>query len=98
MCIRDSNDLELSKAHHFSFWYKNVLNEIRLKSEIYYQSLYDIPIASAENSFSAINIFEEVNSLQLVSNGTGRNYGVEISAQKYFTKNSFWLANLSLYE
>ena len=94
----NNNDLELSKAHHFSFWYENVLNEIRLKSEIYYQSLYDIPIASAENSFSAINIFEEVNSLQLVSNGTGRNYGVEISAQKYFTKNSFWLANLSLYE
>ena len=34
----------------------------------------------------------------LDNNGTGKNYGIELTVQKYFQKNTFWLANISLYE
>lgn len=95
----NNTDLELTKAHHASLWYENIWNQVRFKSEIYYQSLFDVPIASeVENSFSALNVFEEVNSFQLENEGTGTNYGIEISLQQYFSKNAFWLANVSLFE
>jgi len=97
--ILDNRDLELSKAHHLSFWYEKLWSQLRFKSEIYYQSLYDIAIAADEpNSFSALNVFEEINFLDLVSEGTGTNYGLELSLQNYFSKNSFWMTNVSLFE
>ena len=94
-----NRELELSKAHHLSLWYEKLWPQVRFKTEAYYQSLYDIPIAADDsNSFSTLNVFEEINSLNLVSDGKGTNYGLEISLQKYFSRNSFWMANVSLYE
>lgn len=97
--IIDNTQLELTKAHQLAFWYEIIRNTIRFKAETYYQSYFDVPIAKEEaNSFSTLNSFEEVIQQVLVSNGNGRNYGIEFTAQKYFSKNAFWLTNLSLYD
>ena len=97
--VVDNTLLELTKSHQFALWYEVIRNTVRYKVETYYQSLYDVPVAkNSSNSFSTLNLFEESIREALVNDGTGTNYGVELTAQQYFSNNSFWLANLSLYE
>jgi len=95
----DNSILELTKAHHFSFLYEKKWSSRILRLEAYYQSLFDVPIAKdIENSFSTLNVFAGTVNLPLVNDGTGKNYGIELTAQQYFSNNSFWLGNISLYE
>lgn len=95
----DNTTLEMTKAHHFSLLYEKSWKGIRFNVETYYQSIFDVPVAKNEsNSFSALNIFEELVNRELVNEGTGRNYGIEISTQQYFSNNIFWLGNVSLFE
>ena len=69
------------------------------KAEAYIQFLTDVPTSiNPKNSFSVLNYFNEQISTSLENKGTGKNYGIELTAQKYFQKNTFWLANVSLYE
>ncbi len=95
----DNATLEMTKAHHFSLLYEKSWKGIQFNVETYYQSIFDVPVAKNEiNSFSALNVFEELVNRELVNEGTGRNYGIEISTQQYFSNNIFWLGNVSLFE
>ncbi|MFK7775674.1 MAG: carboxypeptidase-like regulatory domain-containing protein [Saprospiraceae bacterium] len=95
-----NENLEMLKSNQLVLAYRNQLSEkIIFKTELYYQILSDVPVSrDADNSFSILNYFNEINEQSLVSEGEGKNYGIEITAQKYFSKNTFWLANVSLYE
>ncbi|MFK8005360.1 MAG: carboxypeptidase-like regulatory domain-containing protein [Saprospiraceae bacterium] len=95
-----NKDLELMKSSQMVLAFQNQLNDKTiLKSEVYYQLFSDVPISRDKmDSFSLLNNFNEKIDRGLVSEGTGKNYGIEISAQQYFSKNTFWLANVSLYE
>ena len=95
----DNTNLDLTKAHQLSLFYDKKWNRTIFKIEAYYQSLFDVPVAKdVENSFSTLNVFEGIVNIPLVNNGTGKNYGIELTAQQYFSNNTFWLANVSLYE
>ena len=97
--LAENQLLELTKSHQSSLWYEKIWNTTRIKVEAYSQFLFDVPIAKNEaNSFSTLNTFEEIINQVLVNEGTGTNYGIELSAQKYFSDNSFWLSNLSLFD
>lgn len=94
------DQLELTKAHHIVLGYKNQLNtSTHLSVETYYQSLFDVPISLIDsNSFSALNLLEGTVDDWLTNEGTGKNYGLEISLQKYLTNGYYFLANATLYE
>ncbi len=97
--LAENRELELTKSHQTSLWYEKIWNTTRFKIEAYSQFLYDVPIAKNEsNSFSTLNTFEETINQVLVNEGTGTNYGIELTAQKYFSNNSFWLTNVSLFD
>jgi hypothetical protein len=87
-----SNEVTLSFQNQFD-------NKIIFKVETYLQNLTAVPVSrDTLDGFSLINYFNEDLDLILDNNGKGQNYGVEISAQQYFYKNTFWLANISLYD
>ena len=92
--------LEMSKAHHLGLAYKtNVLNQLNINAEAYYQHLFDIPIIDNQNStFSVINLLDEIIQDTLVSQGTGRNYGVEFTVQKFMDEGYYLLLTSSLFE
>ncbi|MFK7949375.1 MAG: carboxypeptidase regulatory-like domain-containing protein [Saprospiraceae bacterium] len=92
--------LEMSKAHHLGLAYNtNVLNQLNIHAEAYYQHLFDIPITINQNStFSAINLLDEIIQDTLVSDGTGRNYGVELTVQKFMDEGYYLLLTSSLFE
>ncbi len=101
---RSNRNLDLSKSHHLILNYDyNFANGFRLKLETYYQYLYNIPIQQySSSSFSMIN---EGNALEgltlvdsLVNKGDGKNYGVEFTIEKFFSKHYYFLTTASVYQ
>ncbi len=97
--IYPNKDLELSKAHHFVAGYEMTFaSRTRIKLETYYQHLYNIPVSADPNStFSMINMNFGVVSKALVNNGLGRNYGIELTAERFLNKGFYYLLSASLY-
>ena len=93
-------DLGLLKSHHFVLGYDHQFNKNLLaRVEVYYQYLYDLPVENTEGSyFATINEGAELEYRDLVNEGTGQNYGVELSLQRFFANNYYFLVNTSLYE
>lgn len=98
-----NKNLDLSKALHLVLAYdKSFKAGIRFKAEAYYQHLYKIPVEKDINGFfSAINAADIYNLYEvdsaLVSDGKGTNYGIDISLEKAFTKNYYFLIAGSLF-
>ncbi len=97
-----NQDLGFMKAHHFVLGYdRNLGTNWRLKTEFYYQRLYDIPVEKTASSYAIINegsdfIFQERGSL--VNEGTGFNYGMEATLEKFFSDGYYLLLTTSLFE
>jgi hypothetical protein len=87
--VRANKNLGFSKAQHFVLGYDKILGEkIRLKSEVYYQHLYEVPVDVQKNSYSLLNQGANFgigfpDSLQ--NTGTGYNYGAELTLEKFFS-------------
>jgi carboxypeptidase-like protein len=96
----NNENLGFTKAHHLVLGYENNFGRsTKLKTEIYYQSLFDVPISDDPNSsFSALNLLEGYSLEDLVNEGTGENYGVELSLQKTFSNDFFFLINGSYFD
>ena len=92
--------LGLSRAHHMVLSYKQQFKTASYWSaEVFYQSLFDIPIAAdASNSFSAINVVEGYFEGALVNAGIGTNYGLELTYQKYLSDDFYLMCNGTYYE
>jgi outer membrane receptor protein involved in Fe transport len=70
-----------------------------LKAEAYYQHLYNVPVATSDTStFSMLNVQSDYVTDPLVNKGKGRNYGIELSLEKYLARQFYYTASTSLYE
>ena len=98
--ILPNKDLKLSKSHHIVLSYDRTLKEhLRLKTEAYYQYLFDIPIsADPAGNFSLINSEGNYATEPLVNDGVGRNYGLEVTFEQFMHRNLYYLFSGSLYD
>jgi hypothetical protein len=100
--IATNDNLEFSKSHHFVIGHDlNLGTNWRVKTEVYYQSLFNIPVENTPSSYSLVNegadfTFNENGSL--VNEGTATNYGLELTIEKFFSKGFYMLATGSIYE
>lgn len=94
-----NQDLKLSRAHHFVISYDWLINEnMRLKVEPYFQYLYDVPVI-ADSTFSMLNFEQDwFFNTALENTGTGRNYGVDVTLEKFFSDNFYYLITGSVFE
>jgi hypothetical protein len=77
----------------------SITSDIRLKAEIYHQYLYDIPIKNNPNSSeSVINATFGLPDTAYSNMGLGRNYGIELTIEKFFSNNYYFLVTGSLFE
>ena len=97
--IQPNKDLQISKAAHFVVGYANQFApNTNLRIETYYQHLYDVPIEnSRETSFSMLNETEGYTTRNLVNEGTGKNYGVELTVERYLHNGFYYMSTLSLF-
>ncbi|MCP4459672.1 MAG: TonB-dependent receptor [Cytophagales bacterium] len=93
-----NGDLKLSRAHHFVFSYDWLIAEsVRLKIEPYYQQLYEVPVA-ADSSFSMLNYSQDwFLTQELVNEGKGRNYGLDLTLERFLKDNFYYLVTGSVF-
>ncbi|MBI2967348.1 MAG: TonB-dependent receptor [Bacteroidetes bacterium] len=76
-------------------------SNFRLKVESYYQYLFKVPVEPTKTSFSMLNVggdFSLPDQDSLVNNGTGENYGVELTLEKFFSDHYYFLITGSFFE
>lgn len=89
----------LSKAFHLVGGLEMALkNDVVFRIEGYYQILYNIPIENKITSrYSTLNSPESLPEALLENTGRGYNRGTEITLEKSFTHNYYFLATASLF-
>ena len=95
-----NKNLGFSKAHHYvlSYGYR-LAPALFVKTEIYYQQLFNAAVSTDSTStFSSLNVEEDYVSDPLVNKGKGKNYGVEISLERYLRNNFYLTLSNSLYQ
>ncbi|NOX46235.1 MAG: TonB-dependent receptor [Chlorobi bacterium] len=100
--IMTNKNTALLKSHQWVIGYDKLFSEnTRFKTEVYYQSLYDIPVTESLPEFSIINTGDDFGGLfpdSLINTGTGTNYGLEFTMEKFLGKGYYFLATVSLFE
>ncbi|PCJ67797.1 MAG: TonB-dependent receptor [Bacteroidetes bacterium] len=98
--IEPNKDLDLLKAHHFVLGFeRRFTSNLVAKLEVYYQHLYNLPIENLDTSYYAtINEGLEFRFVDLVNEGTGKNYGIELTLERFFSNNYYYLINASLFD
>jgi hypothetical protein len=95
--------LDFMRSHHVVLNYDwNITENTRLKVECYFQHLYNIPIDGVHSdSYSLLNEganFQFESPDTLINKGIGRNYGIEITAERFLSKGFYFLLTGSLYD
>lgn len=97
--IQTNKDLDLLKADHLVIGCEERFNKnLSLKIEAYYQRLYNIPVEnSTSSSYSTLNEGVDFRFVDLVNEGTGKNYGVEVTLERFLSNNYYFILNGSLF-
>ena len=93
--------LDFSRALHAVIGYNiNFKKDFRLKVEAYAQYLFSVPVGadSANSTYSIINYTDGFVNVPLTNKGTGYNYGLEITLEKFFSHHYFFMYTASLYQ
>lgn len=94
--------LDMLRAHHLVAGHQwRIGPTTRLKTEVYYQYLYNIPVDLYENYYATINLggtdFNKYGRVY-VSEGTGYNYGLELTLERMLTQGWYYMATVSLFD
>ncbi len=100
--IYHNKNMDFTKSIHTGIGYDISLGKSwNIKTEAYYQHLYNIPVTITPSSYSLINMgagFQRFFPDSLENTGTGTNYGFEVTVQKFFDNTFFFLVTASLYD
>ena len=98
-----NRNLPLQKATHYILSYNIALaKKLNFKVEGYFQRIDNLPISSEANSTVALmnryyfDVFFDIPSL--IGAGKGRNYGMDISLEKGFSNDTYFVLNGSLFK
>ena len=99
---KSNKHLDLSRSLHVVAGYDRLLGDgHRLKAEIYYQKLYNIPVSWRRPEFSLLNqggAFSFLVYDNMENTGTGENKGVELTLERFVREGFYYLATISLFD
>ncbi len=92
-------ELELMKSNHFILAYDQMLGRNwRIHLETYLQQLYDIPVVDdPSRKIWLLNRVNGYNRDPMVSEGTGRNVGLDLTLEKFFDAGAFFVLSGSAF-
>ncbi len=95
-------NLGLTKSMHAVLGYDQRLGrDMRMKAEVYYQHLFDVPVETVSGSTNSFinyrDIWELIFAEQTGNDGKGRNYGVDLTLEKFFTRSYYFMLTGSAY-
>jgi hypothetical protein len=94
-------DMDFTRNMQFALGYNYMLSsDLRFKSEVYYQYLYDIPEKHSIPQYALTNqghgfFIDRQYADSLVNHGIGQNYGIECTFERFFRKNYYFLLSAS---
>lgn len=101
--IRTNQNLDFIRSQHYVVGYDRKLGQdLRLKTEVYYQDIDRAPVERTASSYSTLtegaNFAFSEDKTSLVNQGTGFNRGVEITIEKFYHKGHHLLATGSFFQ
>ncbi len=100
--IETNKDLDLTKSDQAVIGVNWAFaKKWSVKSEVYYQSLSDIPVEIKSSNFSAINLGADFNvpdQDSLINEGTGQNLGFELTLERTFSEGFYLMTTLSVFK
>jgi CarboxypepD_reg-like domain len=97
---KPNEGLNFTKAHHFILAFDQTFaGNWHIKTEAYYQDLFNVPISKANNNtLSLLNLIEGFTPEIFENKGKGRNFGLELTVEKFLTDGFYMLLSSSLYD
>lgn len=99
---KTNEHLDFSRSLHIVAGYDRLLGEgHRLKAEVYYQRLYNIPVSWRRPEFSLLNqggAFSFLVYDNMENTGTGENKGIELTLERFLREGFYYLATISLFD
>jgi hypothetical protein len=99
---QSNRELTFTRANHYVLGFeKRLKSNWRIKTELYYQYLYDVPIEKDLSGYSVLNEgadFTFSNKIGLRNNGTGTNTGIELTIERFLSKGWYVLATGSFFD
>lgn len=104
--VQNNKDLGFTQAFHSAIGFEKMLQpKLRLKAEVYYQYLFNVPVWPNDTTsdfrlltFSALNTFDGYTPDELSNDGTGKNFGLELTLERFLSKGFYMLSTASLYK
>ena len=97
-----NKNLGFVKSLHSVLGYDiNFSRQLRFKTEVYAQYIYDAAVEKNPSSFSMLNAgadFYFPDKTNLVNGGKGYNYGVELTLERFLHKGYYYLVTASLFK
>jgi len=97
-----NRQLGFTRSRHLALAYEQTLSPAwHLKVETYYQGIRQAPIEPGNRSFSFLNAgasFVLPDNDSLVNQGRGRNYGVELTLERFYQRGFYFLTTVSLFD
>ena len=99
--IQPNTDLDFIKSQHFVIGYDwNISPTLHVKLESYYQDIYQSIVEANSSSYSMLNstTFQWELPDSLENGGFGRNYGVELTLEKFLDRGFYFLLSTSIFD
>ncbi|MGD1892999.1 MAG: TonB-dependent receptor domain-containing protein [Cyclobacteriaceae bacterium] len=100
--VESNRNMDFTNSQHYVLSYDHSLSSsLRLKVETYYQNIDGAPVESLQpSSFSMLNAgadFAPIDNAFLVNEGEGRNYGLELTLERFYNRGYYFLFTTSLF-
>jgi hypothetical protein len=100
--VLTNKELNFTRSVHGVIGYDiNFSRHLRLKAEVYGQYIYDVPVETSPTSFSMLNAgadFGFPDKTNLINDGKGYNYGLELTLERFLNKGFYYLFTGSVFE
>jgi hypothetical protein len=102
--IYEEDKLEFTRSLHLVAGYDwMIASETRLKLESYYQHHFNVPVTADIPGWSLLNYGSDwidyiIPLKNLTNKGSGENYGLELTLEKFLSKGYYYLVTASLYQ
>jgi hypothetical protein len=101
--IQSNRDLNFTRSNHFVLGYDvKFAPSWRGKVEAYYQAIDQVPVEPSPSSFSMLNAGNDFafpdDVFGLINEGTGTNYGVEFTLEKFYSDGYYGLLTATIYD
>jgi len=96
--IQPNKNLDFTKSRHYVLGYNLGFNEnLNFRAEAFYQNLTSVPVKPA-SSYSLLNLDQDwYISDSLTNDGTGENYGLDLTLERYMNDGFYYLVTASVF-